>query len=144
MTPIENKTIVMNHVRQIHGGQLKDLITRFFYKDNHLCFQIQLYVEGGEVIAYKEFDDYTEYKRAFSHLQEVRASGGFLKLPEINFKKQAAFSKVAWFSESIETIYKIKLGYRYAFSSRLSAIFPKDFHLVSLQPYSGHSTKEIF
>lgn len=95
MTPVENKTIMMSHVRQIHGGQLKDLITRFFYKDNHLCFQIQLYVEGGEVIAYKEFDDYTEYKRAFSHLQELRASGGFLKVPEINFKKPATLSKVA-------------------------------------------------
>lgn len=86
---------MMNGIRQIHGGYVKDLITKFFYKNNYLCFQILLHLEGGETLPYQEFNDYAEYKKVFTDLQQAKVSGVAIKFPEKNFKPEYLVSKVA-------------------------------------------------
>ena len=85
----------MNVVRNIQGGQVKDLITKFFYRDNHLCFQILLHLEGNETVIYKEFTDYSEYKNAFNELQQIRSKNRGLVIPNKNLKNEVSKVKVA-------------------------------------------------
>ena len=48
----------------------QDLITKFYYKQNILCFQIILKTESNENVPYREFTDYNEYKMAFEMLSQ--------------------------------------------------------------------------
>lgn len=81
-----NNTLVsqLKFMRNIHGVQVKDLITKFFYRDNHLCFHIILEVDSGEKIPYQEFTDYAEYKRVFTELQQQKGNEVLIKFPEKN------------------------------------------------------------
>jgi hypothetical protein len=85
----------MSVVRNIQGGQVKDLITKFFYRDNHLCFQILLHLEGNETIIYKEYIDYSEYKKAFNELQQIRSKNKGLTVPNKNINLEVTNVKVA-------------------------------------------------
>lgn len=82
-------------MKQIHGAEVKDLVTKFFYRGNQLCFQIILQVDGGERIPYKEFSDYAEYKKAFSELQQQKGSPTMIRFPEKNLTVAASPSNVA-------------------------------------------------
>ncbi|MFT4667313.1 MAG: hypothetical protein ACI8YQ_001975 [Polaribacter sp.] len=52
--------------------RFQDLITKFYYKQNHLCFQIILNVGNNEMVPYQEFTDYKEYKIAFEKLSQMK------------------------------------------------------------------------
>ena len=80
---------------QLYGGQVKDLITKFFYRDNHLCFHILLLTEEGGTIFFKEFTDYTAYKKALDELQKARLSGENIVVPKKNLKTATKFEKMA-------------------------------------------------
>ncbi len=54
--------------------RFQDLITKFYYKQNHLCFQIILNVGNDEMVPYQEFTDYKEYKIAFEKLSQMKQS----------------------------------------------------------------------
>ncbi len=54
--------------------RFQDLITKFYYKQNHLCFQIILNVGNNEMVPYQEFTDYKEYKIAFEKLSQMKQS----------------------------------------------------------------------
>ncbi|GIV32421.1 MAG: hypothetical protein KatS3mg030_723 [Saprospiraceae bacterium] len=82
-------------MKQIHGAQVKDLVTKFFYRENHLCYQIILVVEGGERIPYKEFSDYSEYKKAFAELLQKKGQSSIIKLPEPSASSNGVESNVA-------------------------------------------------
>lgn len=84
-------------IQNIKGRQVKDLITKFFYKDNHLCFQILLHLNNNRTIVFQEFTDYTEYKSVFNALQQARAKNSILKFPNDNFVMEPNGLKVAWF-----------------------------------------------
>ena len=49
-----------------------DLITKFYYKQNHLCFQIILITADKQNIPYKEYTDYNQYKSAFEKLSKMK------------------------------------------------------------------------
>lgn len=82
-------------MNQIHGAEVKDLVTKFFYKGNQLCFQIFLQIEGGERILYKEFTDYAEYKEVFAKLQQQKGSRSIIKFPEKSVDSTKSNSNVA-------------------------------------------------
>lgn len=82
-------------MKQIHGAEVKDLVTKFFYRENQLCFQIILQVDGGERIPYKEFSDYAEYKKAFTELQQQKGNSTMIKFPEKSSSQVATTSNVA-------------------------------------------------
>jgi len=74
---------------------VKDLVTKFFYRDNFLCFHILLQLEGGETVFFREFTDYSEYKKIISELQQARKSHDFIHIPINNFKNTSGAIKVA-------------------------------------------------
>lgn len=85
----------MKFVRQIRGVQVKDLITKFFYQNNQLCFQILLHLEGGKTVLFKEFADYSGYKRAMATLHDAREKDTVIKISKKNMKSTAPSSNVA-------------------------------------------------
>jgi len=64
----------MSVVKKIGGEQVKDLITKFFYKNNHLCFQILLHTQMNETVAYGVYTNYSTYKKDFENLQNARSN----------------------------------------------------------------------
>lgn len=91
-----NETVFsMNAGLEIRGSSVKDLITKFFYRDSSLCFHILLHVEGGETVFFREFTDYAEYKKAFSDLQQARLNNVIIKAPRKNLAINHATAKVA-------------------------------------------------
>lgn len=85
----------MNIGTEIHGNKIRDLITKFFYRDSHLCFHILLHVDGGETVFFREFMDYAEYKKAFSDLQQARLKNIIINVPKKNLATNSIVAKVA-------------------------------------------------
>lgn len=85
----------MNISNEIHGNKVRDLITKFFYRDSHLCFHILLHVDGGETVFFREFTDYAEYKKAFSDLQQARLNNIIINIPRKNLTATNFIAKVA-------------------------------------------------
>ncbi len=69
-------------MQSIHSAQIKNLVTKFYYRDNHLCFQILLHCEGDQTVAYQEFLDYSEYKSAYNKLLDAKSANEYILLPE--------------------------------------------------------------
>lgn len=67
---------------RIKGTQIKNLITKFFYKDNHLCFQILIHHEDDKMIVYNEYTDYSLYKTEYNKLLEIKAQSTVVDLPK--------------------------------------------------------------
>ena len=77
--------------------EAQDLLTRFFYRDNHLCFQILIQTES-ELMSYGEYNDYTVYKSAFEQIrQALSKETKVIQLLEKNKTLETPFAKVAWF-----------------------------------------------
>lgn len=78
----------MENVTTINGSEIQNLITKFYYKNNHLCFQILLHFGLDRTVPFQEFSDYAEYKRVYNDLLAVKNSYKPLTLPtEISEKK---------------------------------------------------------
>ena len=82
-------------VNKIEGKQVKDLITKFFYKKNNLCFQILLHTNSADVVKYGEYFDYKQYKTAFNELQEARSRNDQIDLQHKNSTTESNIIKVA-------------------------------------------------
>jgi len=80
---------------EIHGNKVRDLITKFFYRDSHLCFHILLQVDGGETVFFQEFTDYAEYKEAFIGLQQARLKNNIINAPKRNLATNGIVAKLA-------------------------------------------------
>ncbi len=87
--------LLMNAGAEIHGNKVRDLITKFFYRDSHLCFHILLHVDGGETVFFREFTDYAEYKKAFSDLQQARLNNIIINVPKKNLAANSIVAKMA-------------------------------------------------
>lgn len=85
----------MKPVKNINGEQIKDLITKFFYKDNHLCFQILLHMRTNETIAYGMYSDYADYKKDFNNLKDARSNNLTIIIQNKNKEINVDTSKMA-------------------------------------------------
>ena len=85
----------MEFVQQIRGVEVKDLVTKYFYRENQLCFQIILHLEGGETLLFKEFSGYGKYKAAMDELLAAQADGSIIKIPKGRPLDAPPSSKVA-------------------------------------------------
>ncbi len=75
--------------------ETKSLLTKFFYKNEHLFFQILVQGESKTDV-YGEYDDYSDYKASFDTLQRNLTNGSALKLVSDNYMKTGnRFAKVA-------------------------------------------------
>lgn len=67
------------------GHQLENIITRFYYKQKELYFQIILQLAGKEVI-YNEYRDYGTYKSQLQNLLKIKESNGTLHMNTMKSK----------------------------------------------------------
>ena len=75
--------------------ELKSLLTKFFYKNEHLYFQILIQSEDN-IDIYEEFDDYNEYRETFDRLQNNQTEKKPMTVvSERILKSNTHFSKVA-------------------------------------------------
>ncbi len=73
-------------MQQLKGTQIKNLITKFFYKDNHLCFQILIHCETDQTVSYREFSDYSTYKKVYDKLLKAKSENMLISIPESQSK----------------------------------------------------------
>ena len=71
----------------MHSSKIKNLITKFYYKDNHLCFQILLNYDNNETKLYKEYNDYAQYKAEYNRLLDVKASNEYVLVEDKEAKE---------------------------------------------------------
>ena len=71
---------------EITGTQIKNLITKFYYKNNNLCFQILLLLDQNKSVAYEEYVDYSAYKKAYNELMDIKTKNLSLFLPTVNIE----------------------------------------------------------
>jgi hypothetical protein len=62
----------------IHSAKIKNLITKFYYKENHLCFQVLLNCENNETKLYKEYNDYAQYKEEYNRLLGAKTANEYI------------------------------------------------------------------
>lgn len=56
----------------IQGKEIENLITKFYYKNRQLCFQIILNLGLSGKVSYCEYDDYFVYKQKFNELLDAK------------------------------------------------------------------------
>ena len=77
--------------------EAQSLLTKFFYNDNHLHFQILIQTEN-DLVLYGEYSDYGLYKTAFDMIKfKLNNATKIINLAEKNSINETAFAKVAWF-----------------------------------------------
>ncbi len=59
----------------INGSMIKKCFYKFFYKGDHLCFQVFVEDVNKEIISCGNFTDYNEYKNMLKQLSIAKASG---------------------------------------------------------------------
>ena len=74
----------MQNEKTTTGLNEQDLITKFYYNNNHLCFQILIKTNNEETTPYMEFTDYNEYRKVFNGLTERRTRGEFIETRSTN------------------------------------------------------------
>ena len=72
----------MNVATTFSGNEVKNLVTKFYYRNNHLCFQILLDVDQDDFVAYNEYVDYSEYKQAYDELINMRTNNSTITLKQ--------------------------------------------------------------
>ena len=70
-----------NFMQQIKGTQIKNLITKFYYSGNQLCFQILIHCESDHTIKYRDYSDYSAYKKAYDKLLKAKSEGALISIP---------------------------------------------------------------
>lgn len=78
----------MEGIRYIQGAEVQNLITKFYYKQNHLCFQILLHLGLDNTIPFKEFSDYSEYKKEYAKLLKMKNEDAQIKVVIESVKKR--------------------------------------------------------
>lgn len=63
-----------------------NLITLFYYKNNHLRYQILLHLTGERTLVYGEYQNYKEYKEQFEGLQNQRKAQKAIQLTENEYR----------------------------------------------------------
>ena len=74
----------MQNEKTISTTGMQDLITKFYYNNNHLCFQILVKNNNGETTPYMEFTNYNEYRKVFNQLTEKKSNGEMIKMQATN------------------------------------------------------------
>ncbi len=65
------------------------MITKFYYRDNQLCFQILLHLGLDETIPYQEFSDYALYKQVYSKLLAQKTTNEPIEVGEKSMKNSS-------------------------------------------------------
>ena len=74
----------MEHPNNINGANILNLITRFFYKKDQLCYRILIQCDVDQLIPFQEFVEYAKYKEAFNLLLEKKANNEVISIGKLN------------------------------------------------------------
>jgi len=66
----------------IRGEQMKQLLTKFYYRDSHLHYQVLLEFANGKKVVIKEFSDYATYKKVLGELQRIQRENLSIRIPK--------------------------------------------------------------
>lgn len=61
---------------------IMNLISLFYYKNNHLRYQILLHLTGERTVVFGEYQNYKDYKNEFELLQSKRKSNKTLDIQQ--------------------------------------------------------------
>ncbi len=67
----------------IKGEQVSNLITKFYFKNRQLYFQIILNLGSEGKFPYCEYEDYYQYKEKFNELLEMKESNKDISISAI-------------------------------------------------------------
>ena len=82
--------------------ETNNLLTKFFYRDNYLHFQILVQTATDTQIC-GEFTNYDEYQKSFEHLQSRLSEFKGKTIGKTkNFSAERALANMAWFSELVK------------------------------------------
>lgn len=70
------------NVLQVESEDVVDVVTRFFFYENNLCFHVLLKLRSGEMALINEFKDYTEYTNALSDLRTAWSKRAAITIPQ--------------------------------------------------------------
>lgn len=59
----------------VKSDDIENVITKFYYKGEQLCFQIIFRLESQEIILYEDFDDYVDYRQKLTELMLLKNRG---------------------------------------------------------------------
>ena len=82
-------------VRDVQNVAVEDIWTKFSFHGDLLCFQILLQTDGGKIISYQEFNDYSEYKNIMTDLRMARFNNTVIRVPKKIYNSGPAILKVA-------------------------------------------------
>jgi hypothetical protein len=71
----------MEQQMTIRGKNIENLITKFYYKNRQLCFQIILNLGLSGKVSYCEYDDYFAYKEKFNELLDAKNKDENIEIP---------------------------------------------------------------
>jgi hypothetical protein len=71
----------MEQQMTIRGKNIENLITKFYYKNRQLCFQIILNLGLLGKVSYCEYDDYFAYKEKFNELLDAKNKDENIEIP---------------------------------------------------------------
>jgi hypothetical protein len=58
------------------------LMTKYFYRDKQLCFQILLALQNGQTVVASEHLDYAEYRKQWQNIQTSLRQNAKVWIPE--------------------------------------------------------------
>ncbi len=82
-------------VQQFRGVDIDDVQTKFFFRENLLCFHVLLKMKSGETVFFQEFKDYSEYINMFNGLLSAKSNGTVITFPDKIINSGSASPKVA-------------------------------------------------
>ncbi len=79
----------MKDIRIIQGSSVQNLITKFYYREQKLCFQILLHLGLDQTIPYQEFSDYSLYKQVYNKLLDQKNANAAIEVQVKSIKKSS-------------------------------------------------------
>lgn len=68
----------MKSLELLQAEKIKNLSTKFFYRDNQLCYQIMVSYDN-RLLLYKTFDNYEAYREMHDHLINALNNRSFIR-----------------------------------------------------------------
>jgi len=66
----------------LNVSEIQNLVTKFYYKNNQLCFQILLQDKSDKITPFKEYTNYAEYKKAYNQLMDQKSDKNAIDTPQ--------------------------------------------------------------
>jgi hypothetical protein len=84
MRTTSKKSSTMECTNIIYGEQIQNIITKLYFKNSCLYYQIVVLLASKNIISLQTHNDYSEYKRVLQVITIAKKTQTFFSLP-INF-----------------------------------------------------------